>query len=234
MIAVAIVACTIASYAIGWAIGLPRLVPVLNMLAGWPFMVATLRRGRVSLAVARMLVWALTLGTAATWLSYVRPVATETLFLNGAAYRAEMFTWVMTGVGAESDPSRFIPTQLGHAVLLVALSLVTAGLAAMTLGAVLMNYMGHYVGALAAASAHPGATAVLAWAPWAVVRVVSFVTLGVVTAVPLVSRVGLFSARMREAWPFAAWAVAGLAVDIVLKWLLAPAWHRLLLRLAGW
>lgn len=234
MIPLAIVAATVVSYTLGWAIGMPRLVPVLNMLAGYPFMVAALRRGRLPLALARMLVWALAMGACATLLSYARPASTETLFLNSGAYRAEMFTWLMTGAGTESDPSRFVPQQLGQAALLVALALPTGGLAAMTLGAVLMNYMGHYAGALGAASAKPMAAMALAWTPWALVRVASFVALGVVMSVPLLTRVSVVSVRIRQARPLLAWAVCGLLLDIVLKWLLAPAWHRLLLRVAGW
>lgn len=230
----AIVAATVLSYAVAWAIGMHRLVPILNMLAGYPFMIAALRQGRLPLAVARMLVWALAMGACATLLSYARPGPTETLFVHGATYRNEMFTWILTGVGAESDPSRFVPRQLGQAALLVLLALPTAGLAAMTLGAVLMNYMGHYAGALGAAGAHPVLTMALAWSPWALVRIASFVTLGVVMSTPLAARVGGGSAPIRPAIPLLTWACAGLILDMVMKWLLAPAWQRLLLRLTGW
>jgi hypothetical protein len=161
-------------------------------------------------------------------------VPTEALFLKSAAYRADMFSWVRTGVGAESDPSRYIPQQLGQAALLVVLALATGGLAAMTLGAVLMNYMGHYAGALGAASLHPSATMVLAWTPWALVRIASFVTLGVVMSMPLVARTSPLSALMRQARPWAGWAAVGVLADIVLKWLLAPLWRRLLLHVVGW
>lgn len=234
MTSVAIVGATVVSYGVGWLIGWPPLVPILNTLAGYPFMVVALRRGELRLGIVRMLVWAAALGVCSTLLSFARPAATDLLFIRGAAYRAEMFAWVMTGHGAESTPSLFIPQQLGHAVVLVAIALVTGGAAAMAMGAVLMNYMGHYVGALGAASAHPAATMVLAWVPWAIIRVISFVVLGVVMAVPLVSGVGVFSTRMRDGWKLAAWAVGGLAADIVLKTLLAPAWQRMLLRVVGW
>ena len=53
---------TLLSYAVGWAIGVPVLVPILNTLASYPFMVLALRRGDLRLAVARMLLWALTMG----------------------------------------------------------------------------------------------------------------------------------------------------------------------------
>src|SRR5262245_64561377 len=118
-------------------------------------MVAALRRGDVRVAVARMLLWALTMGVAATMLSYARPARTDRLFLRGESYRTEMFAWVMTGRGAESDPAIFIPQQATHAAVFAFLAWATGGVLAMPMGAAMMNFMGHYVGALAAASARP-------------------------------------------------------------------------------
>jgi hypothetical protein len=114
------------------------------------------------------------------------------------------------------------------------LAVATAGLAAMPLGAVLMNYMGHYVGALAAASRHPVWTAVLAWHPWAVVRIISFVVIGVVLSVPLLSRLAPIAIDRRLAKQLLSLAAAGLVVDVLLKSLLAAQWQRLLLRATGW
>ena len=234
MIASAIVVATAVSYIFGWAIGIPLLIPVFNTLAAFPFMVAALARADVRLAVARMLVWAFALAVCATLWSYAQPWRTDSLFLRAAPYRVEMFEWVMTGRGAESDPARFIPQQAAHAGVFAALALVSGGVLALAMGAVLMNYMGHYVGTLAAASAHPLPVLVLGWHPWAVIRIVSFVTIGVVLSVPLLSWLGGFRVDRRAARRLLAWAAAGLIADLVLKWLLAPAWQRLLLRAAGW
>jgi hypothetical protein len=234
VVGLAIVLGTVLSYAIGWATGAPALVPILNTLASYPFMVAALRRGDLRLAIARMLLWALTLAVCSTLLSYAHPWRTDALFLRAASYRAEMFAWVLTGRGAESDPLRFIPQQARDTALFIAAALLTGGFAAMAMGAVLMNQMGHYVGALAAASAHPIITMVLGWHPWAIVRIASFVTMGVVLSGPLLSAVAGFRIDWREARPLLAYAAAGLVIDIVMKWLLAPAWHRLLLRVVGW
>src|SRR5262249_9540266 len=169
----------------------------------------------------------------ATLLSYVYPAQTESLFLRGGDYRREMFTWVMTGRGAESSPSQFIPQQLGHAALFTVLAVVSAGAMAMPMGSVLMNYMGHYVGTLAALSRRPAAIMLLAWHPWAVIRVISFVVLGVVLSAPLLARLLRFEIDWRLGRRLAVWACAGLAADIVLKALLAPTWQRLLIRTLG-
>ena len=231
---VSIVAATICSYAIGWLLNVPSLVPLFNVAASYPFMILALRRGDLGLAVARMLLWALAMGLCAMLLSYARPAQTDTLFLRGEAYRVEMFRWVMTGTGAESSPSVFIPQQLLQTAVFAVLALATGGALAMPMGAVLMNYMGHYVGSLAADSRQPVLTMLLAWHPWSVIRIVSFVVLGVVLSVPLISRMTRFAIDPRAARAFGIGACAGLVADLVLKALLAPSWQRLLLRVVGW
>jgi len=230
----AIVCGTLLSYAVGWVVDVPFLVPILNTAASFPFMVAALVRGSVRLAVARMLIWALTMGTAATLLSFARPSQTDTLFLRGAAYRAEMFAWVMTGRGAESSPRQFLPQHARDTALFIGFAATTGGLVAMPMGAALMNYMGHYVGALAAASRRPAVTMILGWHPWAVIRVISFVILGVLLSIPVLSRLYGFRVDWKQARPFFVVATSGLVVDVVMKALLAPTWQQLLLRVVGW
>jgi len=181
-----------------------------------------------------MLLWALAMAVTASLWSFARPADTGALFLRGEPYRAEMFEWVLTGRGAESTPSQFIPQQAGHAAIFSALALATGGALAMRMGAVLMNYMGHYVGSLAAASRRPAITMVLAWHPWAVIRVIGFVVIGVVLSAPLLSRVFRFRVDWAEGRRLLLWAGLALVADIVLKALFAPAWQRLLLRVLGW
>jgi hypothetical protein len=231
---IAIVIATVASYVLGWAVKVPALVPVFNTLASFPFMVAALRRGDLRSAVVRMLVWAAAMGVCATLVAFASPWTAGTLFANGAHYREDMFAWVMTGRGAESSPATFIPLHARDAAIFSLLTVSTGGLASMPMGALLMNYMGTYVGSLAAASTHAAPAFVLGWHPWAIIRVASFVTIGVVLSVPLLSRVFRFSVDRADSRRLLAWAAAGLVADILLKALLAPAWQRLLLRVTGW
>jgi hypothetical protein len=94
--------------------------------------------------------------------------------------------------------------------------------------------MGHYVGALAASSARPLLTMVVAWSPWAVIRVTSFVAIGVILSGPVLSRIARVRVDWSSARPLLLAAYGGLVIDVVLKALLAPAWQRLLLRVVGW
>ena len=74
----------------------------------------------------------------------------------------------------------------------------------------------------------------LAWVPWAVIRVASFVTLGVILGGPLLGRVLGFRFRLADHARWMALAAAGLAIDIALKWLLAPVWREMIRNAAGW
>ena len=105
----------------------------------------------------------------------------------------------------------------------------------MPLGAMLMNYMAYYVGALGAASAHPWKAMALAWVPWALIRIAGFVTLGVVlgrpgAGAPLRLRV---PPRATSA-AGSRWRGAALLTDVVLKWALAPSWREMIRNAAGW
>lgn len=234
LVPAAIVGGTALSYLIGFAIGVPALIPLINVLPAYPFMAASLKRGHVGEAVWRMLVWAAALAVCATLISYFDTAAAGRMFLRGETYRREMFEFLRTGAGVEGDIRRFLPQHAVHALAFCLLALATASALAMPLGALLMNYMAYYVGALAAASAHPWLIMLLAWVPWAIVRIASFVTLGVVLAGPVLGKVAGFRDRLadRRAWIVA--ALAGLVVDVLLKWSLAPSWRLMIVKAAGW
>lgn len=234
LIPAAIVGGTAVSYLVAAVVGVPALVPLFNVIPAFPFMVASLRRGSVGDAIWRMLIWAAALAVCATVFAYVDTAEAGRLFLRGETYRREMFEYLTTGSGREGDPRAFIPQHLGHAAVFCVLALVTGAALAMALGALLMNYMAYYVGALGAASAQPWQAMLLAWVPWALIRVASFVTLGVVLGGPLLARLLGFRFRLVEQRRWMAYAAAGLALDILLKWLLAPVWREMIRNAAGW
>jgi hypothetical protein len=230
----AIVGGTAASYAIGIAIGVQVLVPFLNVAPAFPFMIAPLRRGHIGEAVWRMLVWAAALAVCSTTISYLATAEAGRVFLRGESYRREMFEYLLTGYGPEGDIRAFLPQHAAHAAVFCALALATGALLAMPLGALLMNYMGYYVGALGAASMHPWQAMAVAWVPWAVIRIAGFVTLGVVLGGPLLGRWLRFEFRIRDHRRWLAAAGAALIADVVLKWTLAAPWREMIRSAAGW
>jgi hypothetical protein len=229
-----IVGGTALSYVAALLVGIPALVPFFNVAPAFPFMIASLRRGQVPEAVWRMLVWAAALAVCATTVSYLATAEAGRVFLRGESYRREMFEFILTGYGPEGDIHRFLPQHAAHAALFSALAIATGSLLAMPLGAVLMNYMGYYAGALGAASAHPWKAIALAWVPWAVIRVAGFVTLGVVLAGPVLGRLYRFEYRIARQRRWLAAAGAALLIDVALKWGLAPSWREMIRSAAGW
>jgi len=219
-----IVGGTALSYVAALLIGVPALVPFLNVAPAFPFMIVSLRRGRVAEAIWRMLVWAAALAVCATTISYLGP----------AEARREMFAFLLTGAGPEGDIRLFLPQHLAHAAVFCALAFLTGALLAMPLGAMLMNYMAYYAGALGAASAHPWKAMALAWVPWAVIRIAGFVTLGVVLGGPVLGRALGFEYRLRDQGRWIALAGAALLADVALKWALAPSWREMIRSAAGW
>ncbi len=231
-----VVAATLGSYALGWAAGVPLLVPFLNAAVPWWRMAQALRAGQTRRAVAVMLVWALTMGVAATSmaaLGWSRTRQGTDLFLQ-AAYRDQMIAWVRSGVGPESDPATFVPRHAAYAAVFSLTSLATGGALAMPMGSVLMNQMGEYVGSMAATSAHPTVSAILGWHPWALVRIAGFVMVGVVLSGVVLSRVLGFPYPLRAERRWLQVGAGLLALDLALKWVLAPSWAVLLKGVAGW
>lgn len=230
------IAATLASYLAGWVISVPLIVPFLNAAIPWWLMAKALRIGQVRRAIAIMLVWALTMGVAATAMAafgWSRTRSGGDLFLQ-STYRDQMLAWVRTGIGPESDARVFLPRHAAYAAVFSATALATGGALAMPMGAVLMNQMGEYVGSMAARSAHPAVSVILGWHPWAVVRIIGFVMIGVVLSGVVLSRVLRFaySLRRHQRWLMVGGAL--LVLDVALKWVLALSWGAILKDVAGW
>jgi hypothetical protein len=210
------------------------LPPLLQALPAWWVLLGDLKQGRPARGAFRMLAWALLVSLTVIAISLSAPGTAERGVIRGAAYRDEMFSWIRTGIGAESDPSRFLPEHALHYAAVLGLSFATAGTAGLLLGTVLLNYMNFYVGSLIHASGTPVAAILVGWPPWSVLRVAGFI-LGAVAATHLV----LGRVLRRVPWdPRGATrmilASLGLVLaDAAVKAVLAPHWRILLARALG-
>ena len=212
----------------GYFTPFPFVMPVLQVLAAYPLLVLDLRRGRVASAILKMLCWALLIAASVEALTLLAPAAGEASILHGTAYRDEMIAWVRTGVGKEGAWRLFLPEHALHLTLFVILSLLSAGLLSLILGAVLMNYMSFYVGSLLGIARAPGTILMAGWPPWAILRVAAFVVLGVILAGPGLARGGIAPFTWEGKGKWLLLAGTGLALDVLLKIVLAARWSLLL------
>ncbi|MCI0567609.1 MAG: hypothetical protein L0Z52_05345 [Acidobacteria bacterium] len=214
--------------AIGYGSGMPWLLPLLQVLPAYPVMVRDLRQERVGQAVLKMLFWALLIAITVELLAVYAPARGELSVIHGTAYRDEMISWIRAGVGRESSWRLFVPQHVFHLVLFILLSLASGSLLSLVLGAALMNYMSYYVGSLIGIAQVPSVPLLAGWPPWAILRVASFVILGVVLAGPALKRfAGVpFGWEGKRVWFIL--AGSGLILDVLLKLLLAPRWSALL------
>jgi hypothetical protein len=203
-----------------WA--LPLVAP-LPLYAGFARRV---RERRYGAAWSLAMLWAALLSVGVIALVLATPTLAAKGILHGPAYRSEMLQWITTGEGKESSPERFIPEHVLHLAVFLLLTVASAGYLGLVLGAFLMAYMSYFVGSFAAASSQPLVGGLAAWVPWSVVRVMAFVLFGALLARPMLVRQA-WPFRRREAWLFGV-ALAGIATDILLKTLIAPAWGHLL------
>lgn len=222
-----------------WAL-LPLHAPVLFALLpvaplAWVYRRAV-AEGNAKRAVLLAMAWAVGLTVSTIAATAVSPDAGIRGAWHAGAFRDEMVRWIATGAGSEGNIRLFLPRVLVEYVLVLALSAVSAGAAALFLGGLLLGYMNVYVGwvvANADPAAIPAATALLAWPPWSVSRVISFIlagTAGALWGYPRLYARG--SARAPIARLLGA-SVAFLCLDIFLKWWLAPIWRDWLRALLG-
>jgi len=217
-----------ASVGLGFLVGNRWVLPALNTAALYPFYINLISGHRRRQAVVLALLWALFLSQAMIVMTAAFPKRAEALTIKGPSYAAEMTDWIRTGDGKESTPREFFPEQARDFAVFCGLAVLTAGLGALFLGCVLMNYMNYYVAALVASSAHPVYTTFLAWPPYAVIRVVGYVVVATALTETFLGVATRYRAKWSEVAKYAAVGFALVASDVIIKILLAPAWGRIL------
>ena len=222
-----------ASVALGLAFGNRWLLPALNALSLYPFYIRLILHGQRRRAAALALLWALFMSQAVIAATLFFPDRAESTILRGAEYRDDMFDWIATGEGAESSPSVFLPSHAKEFALFCALALVSGGAGALFLGAILLNYMNFYVGALLASSSHPLLAALLAWPPYSIIRVIAYIILATALSEAFLGILHRRPVNWRKVAKYAAVGAALAILDVLVKILAAPYWAKLLKSASG-
>jgi hypothetical protein len=219
-----LLAGTIAVIALGFLSGNRFALPVLQIAVSYPVLYSLLVKKARIRAFSAMLFWALCVGTVMVVASvYYSGQAAKTI-IHGTAYAQEMFHWIKTGQGAEGNPLQFVPQHLLHFVIFCVLSLLTGSILSLLMGAILMNYMSFYVASVISASNDKLLASLMGWHPWAIIRVASFVVLGVILAEPLICKIKKLDYEYAGVRRYYWMALHGLVLDVILKALLAPWW----------
>jgi hypothetical protein len=208
---------------------LPWLVPILGGLVIYPLYISLIIRQHYRQALFWVLFWAIGQSIAAAILTLKMPEVASQLILGGESYRSEVFHWIETGRGYGENWQSFLPNQLREYLLFCLLSLLTLGLAALILGAYLLNFMNFYVGSLIAASSHPILAAAIAWAPWSLLRVFGYIITGIALSAAGINFIfslhGQNPHNRTVPYAYLAIGLGCLVGDSIVKGLLAPFWR---------
>jgi hypothetical protein len=207
------------------------LLPALAPLTLYYAFCLRVRAGDYGSAWRWGVAWAALLSAGVMLLVAAFPETARSGILHGEDYRQEMFRWIQIGQAPENDWRLFLPQHAWHLTLFVVLTWMSGGYLGLVLGAALIGYMSYFVASYAQIAEHPLVGACLAWVPWSILRVLSFVMIGSVLARPLLVR--RFWPLGREEARWLALAAMGLLADVVIKGLLAPRYGLFLRDLAG-
>ena len=208
-------------------------LPVLPLALIYARWIASRRAG---LALTGAGLWAVGLSISTVAASACLSEAASKAIWHAAPYRDEMLAWIATGRGAEGNIQLFLPRVLTEFALVLVLSAVSVGMAALLLGGLLLGYMNGYVGWVvshADPATGPWVAAFLAWPPWAICRVGAFILAGTAGALWGFPRLYRKDTPRAPVSKMLAAAVVLLLLDIGLKWWLAPIWRDLLHALLG-
>ncbi len=217
----------VVGFRVGWRIGSRIGLPAAQAALGWvAFLLAWAIVGPVWAAIT-VGAWAAGTTLASIYTFIGKPEAADQRVLRAAPYRNEMLDWLESGVGPEARPSATLRRHLREAIWYTAAAILTANLASMALGAILLNYMNAYVATLLRAATRTGTVLLFSWNVWSAIRVGAYVAIGAAAASPALRLWGFKS----DAGAVRALAVTGAGaavVDVVLKLSLSKLWGRIL------
>jgi hypothetical protein len=210
------------------------LLPVVQLLAIYPFYFKAIKAGELGRASLLVFLWAVSVSASMVAATFFYKGLVAGRVINGEAYVSEMLDWIRTGLGPEGDPRLFLLPKLRELVIFTVLSVASIGLLGLLLGAILLNYMNYYVGTLLS-YAKPEfflQVALLSWQIYAILRVVGYVLLGV--ALSRISYLVIFQGRYaleKSVKRLLLWSLVFIVLDFILKGTVANTVYQPLLRM---
>ena len=196
-------------------------LPVLTAIAGYfPFVM----EAQVSFARGFLILvlWTLVLSLLILWFSRKDPENWERLIWRSRQYSDSMMRWIETGELPEGSPRQVIFFHFKQTVLYSLLAFLSLNFLSLILGSALLNYMNFYVAHLSNRSSRPRLLLWMGWNPWSVIRVLSFLYLGMVVSAPTMWL--LFAIPWRSSFTLFLPALIGLLLDLFMKLTLSRRW----------
>ena len=226
---------TIIAMTIGFLLGVFISPIFMLILTAFPFYfiyIFLIKNRDYHRALKLSFLWALTIAIYGIILAIIFPDLTAKAILNSTSYKEEMFIWIKTGVGAESNPALFIPIHLKHFIIFLLTSLGSMSMIGIIFGSYLMNYMDYYVGMLYL-NVSPNITnyliiSILGWPIWAICRVIGYLFIGLAASIPLTTYLFRQVLPKKEFIRYLIIGIILLILDIILKTILAPIYQNIL------
>ena len=214
------------SIVVGYVAQQRTLMPVINALLLWPFLIWSLRHARIDLAVRLVCFWAFVIFLGAV--AAGRLLGQEALTARSWQRRVQCSTDVLadwTSCGRHRPAGVWLPPFLRRTGLTLAGSALTAGLIPLLVGARELAILGLWTANLFGASS-PLAP-LLALAPWTWAEIAAFIALGVGLADPIVTG-DVHGLLTRDRARLLLTGLAALLLALLLHLLLPPLWAALL------
>lgn len=211
----------------------PIFLALIPTIVVYPPYLDFVRKKRLLEASILVLEWALFLTISMIYATIIYGEDIGSLVIKGQSYKEEMFLWIRTGYGPEGDPSLFMIPKIREIIIFSLAGLLTVGFLGLLMGAMLLNYMNYYVGALLL-HAKPGAfftVALLSWPIYAILRVPGYVFLG--TVLTRISYVFLKERKLvlePESKKLLLYAAILITLDFILKAIVANAFYQPMLK----
>jgi hypothetical protein len=211
---------TAAVFIARWISFRPALPVLVTIAAYFPFVMEVQKSFARGFLI--LFFWTLLLSVLVLFLSWKDQERMERLIWRAGEYSSAMFRWIETGQLPEGSTQQVIFFHLKQTFIYCFLAALSANFFGLLLGSALLNYMNFYVARLARSSSRPLQAFWVGWNPWSIIRVLSFLWLGMV--VSSLSLRLFFSIPWRPSPGLVIPPILGILLDISLKILFSPAW----------
>lgn len=161
------------------------LMPLLNALVLWPFLIWTLRHARVDVAVRLLIFWAVILFLGAVLAGRVFSASAQFAVPGSIEYNVQQLQWIRGDVTPVEDPGSWLPLLMRRTGVLLFGGALSAGLIPLITGARALAILGLWTANLFNA---PHIIAVFLGIPlWTWVEAAAQILLGAVLAEPILT-----------------------------------------------